>query len=43
MPAKKKRASTSRAKEAEQVKKELEETLGIPLENPNPIKTKRIL
>ena len=38
MPAKKKRASTNRAKEAEEVRKELEETLGIPLENPNPIK-----
>ena len=38
MPAKKKRASTNRAKEAEQIRKELEDTLGTTLENPNPIK-----
>ena len=38
MPAKKKRATKGRAKEAEEVRRELEDTLGIPLENPNPIK-----
>ena len=38
MPAKKKKATRSRAKEAEQVRQELEETLGVTLENPNPIK-----